>query len=261
MAIGAESGTLSLIDGAATASAVRAETLTPGDLVDGLYRVERLLGEGGGGAVYLVRHERLGEARFALKVLHTGPDDSVDALTREGRLAALVRSPHVVKVASLGRLLGGAPYLVMEYVDGTTLDALLDQRELTVAESIECGRQLCLALEAAHGQGLIHGDVSLRNLFITVGPDDRLHLQLGDFGLVQRVRGDASATISVDLGNARGTPRFMAPERIAGVDVVDQRSDLFSAGVVLYRLLSGSYPFDGGAAHEILGAIDRKSVV
>lgn len=244
-------GTQSLVS--STDEATTAEALTPGDLVDGEYRVERLLGEGGGGAVYLVRHEGLDGARFALKILHGMPGRSDAALAREGRLAAEVVSAHVVKVAALGRLARGAPYLVMEYVEGPTLDALLADRDLVTRSAVDCVRQLCLALEAAHARGLVHGDVSLRNLFATPTPDGGLHVQLGDFGLARRVRRDAGVTRSVEQRVGRGTPRFASPEVLSG-DEVDERSDVFSAGVVLYRLLAGCLPFDGASLREILGA-------
>ena len=243
-------------DGAAPlASTAAPEQLAAGDVIDGVYQVERQLGVGGHGAVYLVRHRELGGARFALKVVHAG-GERAEALIREGRLAAQVHSAHVVKVAGLGRLPRGAPYLVMEYVEGPTLDERVGARALAVAEAVDCGRQLCLALEAAHDQGLVHGDVSLRNLFATTLPDGSLHLQLGDFGLVRRVKSDPATTVSVELEVARGTPRFMAPELVAGGDV-DPRSDLFSAGVVLYRLLTGAFPFDGTTTREVLTATLR----
>jgi serine/threonine-protein kinase len=237
-----------------------ATQLAPGDRVDAVYRVERLLGTGGAGAVYLVRHEGLEPARFALKVLHPSPGRSADLLAREGRLAAGVRSAHVVKVTALGQLPGGAPYLVTEFVEGTTLEDRLAASPLPRAAALECGRQLCLALEAVHAAGLVHGDVSLRNVFVTPQTDGRLHLQLGDFGLARRVRRDAGGTISLELGGGRGTPRFMSPEAVSG-DALDERSDLFSAGVILYRLFAGVFPFEGAAAREILAAILRGAPV
>ncbi|MBS2023242.1 MAG: serine/threonine protein kinase, partial [Deltaproteobacteria bacterium] len=209
-----------------------AASLAPGTLIDGTYLVERLLGEGGSGAVHLVRHQALSGARFALKVLRVQRAGAPEALAQEGGYAARVSSAHVVKVIGLGRLADGAPYLVMEYVDGPTLDALLADRELVRSEALSCGRQLCLALEAAHEHGLVHGDVSLRNLFATRGPDGRLHCQLGDFGLARRVRAGAGSTVSFEPQGFRGTPRFLAPEAIGGDGDRDQRSDVFSAGVV-----------------------------
>jgi hypothetical protein len=175
---------------------------------------------------------------------------------REGRLAAEVRSANVVKVAALGRLPHGPPYLVMEYVEGPTLDALLEGRDLVTCAAVDCGRQLCLALEAAHEQGLVHGDVSLRNIFATPQPDGSLHMQLGDFGLARRIRRRPNATTSVEVGGGRGTPRFMAPEVISGEEA-DERSEIFAVGVVLYRLLTGRYPFDGESVREILTATLR----
>ncbi|HVV88056.1 MAG TPA: serine/threonine-protein kinase, partial [Kofleriaceae bacterium] len=251
------SGTVSVDGAPAPASTPAApDRLAPGDVVDGVYRIERLLGAGGHGAVYLALHQGLGGARFALKVVHASSGAAAEALVREGRLAAQIQSAHVVKVSALGRLPGGAPYLVMEYVEGPTLDELVGARALTLAEAIDCGRQLCLALEAAHGQRLVHGDVSLRNVFASAQPDGSLHLQLGDFGLVRRVRSDPATTVSIELDVARGTPRFMAPELIAGGDV-DTCGDLFSVGVVLYRLLAGVFPFDGATTREVFTAILR----
>ena len=223
----------------------------PGERVGGVYVVERLLGEGGGGRVYLVRHEGLGGARFALKVLRLQHGGSAAALAREGRLAARVSSAHVVKVVTLGQLRSGEPYLVMEYVEGLTLEGLLQVGELGTAAALDCARQLCLALEAAHGAGLVHGDVSLRNVFVTRKPDDSLHLQLGDFGLARPTGRSPGGTVSLELGGARGTPRFMAPEVISG-DALDERSDLFALGAMLYRLLRGTFPFDGVTAREVL---------
>ncbi len=218
----AQKGGTRSLDSSATEPPARA-TLAPGERIDDIYRVERLLGEGGGGAVYLVRHESLDGARFALKVLHELPGRSAKMLAREGRLAAEVRSVHVVRVAALGHVGNGAPYLVMEYVEGPTLEELLADRELVTSDAIDCGRQLCLALEAAHEQGLVHGDVSLRNIFVTAKPDGSLHVQLGDFGLARRIRRSPSATTSVELGTGRGTPRFMAPEVISGASSASLR--------------------------------------
>jgi hypothetical protein len=239
-----------------SAGELAAPLLAPGQRVDA-YAVERVLGEGGGGVVYLARHVELDGARFALKVLRPQPGQSADRLAREGRLAALVRSAHVVKVAGMGWLPGGPAYLAMEYVEGPTLEALLGGRTLDDAEALSVGRQLCLALEAAAAERVVHGDVSWRNVFVTPQPDGSLHVQLGDFGLARHQSGPGSATVSLELGAVSGTPRFMAPETITGEGGRDPRTDLYAVGVILYRLLAGEFPFDGATTHEILAATLR----
>jgi tRNA A-37 threonylcarbamoyl transferase component Bud32 len=212
------------------------------------YRVQKLLGKGGMGAVYLAlapEHER----PIALKVMlpqFAAQFDAHHRFTREGRACAAVRHPNVVTVYRVGEG-AGTPFIAMELLRGYPLDVYLKSKgRLTVAQALRVGAEAAAGLAAAHAVGLVHRDIKPSNLWLEA-PHGRIKLL--DFGLAKPLDAD-TGTAARDLtttGQVMGTPAYMSPEQARG-DTVDHRSDLFSLGVVLYQLCTGTRPFDRATA-------------
>jgi tRNA A-37 threonylcarbamoyl transferase component Bud32 len=220
--------------------------LPPGTLVAGKYRVREVLGRGGFAVVYAAEHVSLGR-EVALKVLHR--DDTTHAVllerfSREMRISALVRHPHVLEVYDAGTLEDGSPFLAMEKIVGLTLQQSLDeQQRLSVDDALELGTQLAWALVALAERGIVHRDIKPENLMLAREPDGALHLKLVDFGisLIRHERVEGRLT---QRGTLLGTPHYMAPEQLRS-QVLDARIDLYASGVVLYQALTGRVPYDG----------------
>jgi serine/threonine-protein kinase len=229
--------------------------VSEGTVIDGKYRLERLLGRGGMGAVYAARHLTLGEL-YAIKFVAPGPGDRDEAharFRREAKSAALLTSDHVAKVMDVGVHGDDELYIVMEHLDGMDLDVLARQRgRLPVAEASELVIQACRALEEAHDKGIIHRDIKLANLFLTTSHGEPL-LKVLDFGVSKTVGADMTHTAAV-----LGSPKYMSPEQMDDPRAVDARTDVWSLGVVLYRLVSGRLPFDGETLGRICMAVMRE---
>lgn len=224
----------------------------PVRVIAGRYELRRRLGTGGMGVVYQA-HDRLLDETVALKLARNDVR-STDAqqLARvfdEIRLTRRITHPNVVRTYDVG-VEGCDRFLVMEYVEGTSLDRVLaERRRLPPAAAVVLGMQLCWALEAAHTRGVLHCDVKPQNILISV----RGELKLSDFG-VAALRGAAGTGRS---GSASpGTPPYMAPELLFG-EPADAPADLFAAGVVLYESLTGRPPFEGGSPTALAGAMLR----
>ena len=224
----------------------------PGEIVGGKYRVERILGEGGMGAVVVARHVHFDD-RVALKLLHPHVAENpelVARFVREGRAARQIRSEHVVHVTDVDLLDNGLPYLVMEYLEGVDLAQLLHQRgPLPVAQAIDYLLQICEALAEAHAQGIVHRDLKPGNLFVSRRPDGSACLKILDFGIskVTDPKQHALTTTSAIIG----TPLYMSPEQLQAARDVDARSDLWALGVILYELVAGVAPFRGETLPQI----------
>jgi eukaryotic-like serine/threonine-protein kinase len=228
-------------------------SLSPGDLVDQKYRIDRELGAGGMGAVYLAENVRI-QRRVAIKVLHPGADrETVRRFEREAQAAGRIGCRHIVEVFDLGDLPDGAPYMVMEYLEGETLAQRLESGEkLSPEDLLPIAHELLEGLKAAHGAGIVHRDLKPENVFLVRGDDGRESVKILDFGIskFQDPGGDA-----LDLtrpGFAIGTPHYMSPEQATGSKHIDHRADLYSAGVILYRCLSGRFPFDAETVRELV---------
>jgi len=234
-------------------STERELAVRPGDVVDGKFRIERLIGTGGMGAVVAAMHLELHQ-RVALKFVDArlgGNEHAIRRFLREARAAARLKGEHVGRVFDVGRLPNGAPFLVMEYLEGQDLESVLDRDgPLPVADAIEYALQVCQALGEAHLAGVIHRDIKPGNLFLTHHADGRALIKVLDFG-ISKVREDESV-----LQTARsvllGSPAYMSPEQIRTVRDIDARSDLWSVGVVLYQLLTGELPFWGRNPSELI---------
>lgn len=237
-----------------------APPLAPGTVLGG-FRVLRELGRGGMGVVYLAIDTQL-HRPVALKVIRPGA--TADRFTRqrfvrEAQANAALRHEHVVAVYQVGED-GGLPFLAMELLTGQTLEQRLGDGPMTVDEALRVARQTAEGLIVAHERGLIHRDIKPANIFLSI-PDDPTvdgsdasvpsasfnsgarvtKVKILDFGLARTADGDSRLTQS---GVRVGTPHYMSPEQAAG-DAVDPRSDLFSLGCVLYRMLTGRLPFAG----------------
>jgi serine/threonine protein kinase/tetratricopeptide (TPR) repeat protein len=216
----------------------------------GRYRILGRLGEGGMGVVYEAHDERL-DRSVALKLMREAglSQASVDRFWREARAAAAVSHPHICQIFEIGED-GGRPFIVMERLRGETLADRLRGGPLPPREAASLLLGLLEALDALHGRGVVHRDLKPSNVFLT--PHG---VKLLDFGLVRdRVFDDASATHLTHPGLIVGTPRYMAPEQIAGA-AIDGRTDLFAAGLLLFEMLSGQPAFGAGGAavlHQVL---------
>jgi serine/threonine-protein kinase len=235
--------------------------LAPGSLLAGRFRVERVLGRGGMGVVVAAHHLALDE-RVAVKLLlpeGAKRSDYVKRFLREARAVIKIKSEHVARVMDFGMVDGtatGLPFIVMEYLEGCDLEALVKHRgALPVAEAVDYVLQACEALAEAHFQGIVHRDLKPANLFLCTRSDRSSLVKVLDFGISKFASGppgDAEVTRAADT---MGTPRYMSPEQLKSARDVDARTDVWSLGVVLFRLLTGSLPFRGDGIAETSSAI------
>jgi serine/threonine protein kinase len=229
-----------------------------GDVLAGKYRVERLLGEGAMGVVVAAMHVHLGE-RVALKFLRpelAANTEVVARFLREAQSAVRIKGEHIARVSDVGTLDGGAPYMVMEYLTGSDLGALLEQRgPLDVALAVDCVIQACDALAEAHALGIVHRDLKPSNLFLTTRADGSALVKVLDFGVAKLLKSDPMSPPLTAMGAVIGSPVYMSPEQLLGKKTVDARSDVWQLGVILYELVSGVCPFDGKTMADIMVAI------
>jgi serine/threonine-protein kinase len=229
-------------------------TLQRGALLDGRYRVERVIGRGGMAVVYEATHVDLG--RVAVKVLLAELCDSEvvrGRFAREARAAVKLEGQHVARVLDIGTLPeSGAPYLVMEYLHGQDLRRELSRRgPLPVAVAVDWVLQACAGLAEAHRHGLVHRDLKPSNLFLAVGADGQERIKVLDFGIAKANSADELDLGLTHTGDVFGSPRYMSPEQLRASAHVDARSDVWALGVVLFELLSGQPPFAGATPPEV----------
>ena len=232
----------------------------PGEVLDGKYLVERLIGEGGMGAVAKATH-MLRRAPVALKFMSPAVlalKGAVERFVNEGVAASQIDSDHVVKVFDVGLMPSGAPYLVMEYLEGCDLAQLLTQAggQLDVTRTVHFALQILRALQTAHASGIIHRDMKPSNCFVINKDGEADFVKLVDFG-ISKVRSDDGTGHQANLtqtNTALGTPLYMSPEQARSPRDVDTRADLYSVGAIMYELLTGRTPHtaDSGEYTEIL---------
>jgi serine/threonine protein kinase len=228
-----------------------------GELIDGKYSVERIFASGGMGIVCLGRHVQLNQP-VAIKFLRralSGRPSIVERFLNEARALAALRSEHVVRVMDVGQLASGRPYLVMEHLEGIHLDALLERDgPLSIETAIKYTVQVCEPLAEAHALGIVHRDIKPENLFLWSGGPTADRVKVLDFGLAKQL-GSSRALGITGPQDSIGSPSYMSPEQITTPHLVDSRTDIWSLGVVLYRLLTGTLPFDGQSLVEVLSHI------
>ena len=230
-----------------------------GETLAGKYTVERVLGVGGMGVVVAAKHIHLGE-RVAIKFLlpHAlARPDVVKRFMQEGQAAAKMKSEHIARVRDVGTLDSGAPYLVMEYLDGEDLGAVLRaRRTLPVDIAVGYILQACEALADAHAAGVIHRDLKPGNLFLARKNDGTSVIKIIDFGISKvGVTGDGLPPIGngemTETAMMMGSPLYMAPEQMASARDVDGRSDIWSLGIILHTLLTGAPPFKAASVMQV----------
>jgi serine/threonine-protein kinase len=212
-------------------------------LFDGRYRIVRKLGSGGMADVYLAEDEELGR-RIAIKILndrHANDESFVERFRREAKNAAGLSHPNIVSIYDRGEA-EGTYYIAMEYLDGRSLKELVVARgPLPISDAIDATRQVLAALRFAHRKGVVHRDIKPHN--VMADADGRL--KVTDFGIAR-----AGVSQMTEAGSIIGTAQYLSPEQARGAPV-DQRSDLYSVGIVLYEMLTGMTPFSGETPVEI----------
>jgi eukaryotic-like serine/threonine-protein kinase len=220
----------------------------------GKYKLVRLLGEGGMGAVYEAQHMVVGR-RFAIKFLHpdlAGNDEIVARFQREAQAAGGLENENIAAVVDAGTADDGAPYLVMEYLEGEDLAHLLFRTgPLPVPRAAYVMIQACRGLVAAHGRKIVHRDLKPENLFVCKRNDGSDLVKVLDFGIA-KLHGGSSGTGLTHTGATMGTPFYMSLEQARGAKEVDHRTDIYALGVILYEILSGTKPHPGESYNEIL---------
>src|SRR5215213_2546791 len=207
------------------------------------YRVERLLGSGGMGTVFLAFDPTL-DRRVALKLLHRNDPEQTARFLREARAQARVEHPNVCQVYEVGEV-EGRPYIAMQHIEGKNLADLRGQ--LSPEALVRLVRDVTRAIQAAHKTGLIHRDLKPANILVATDDKGGLHPYVVDFGLAR----DQEDTELSRTGIISGTPSYLSPEQAQG-DVLDRRSDVYSLGVILYEMLSGQPPFQGASPAHVL---------
>jgi eukaryotic-like serine/threonine-protein kinase len=232
------------------------EQVAPGDLVAGRFRVEEHLGTGGMGVV-LSAFDLEDNQEVALKILRMADVDEtgMQRFIREARTSMRIQSPYVVQVLDTG-MDQGRPFIVMERLQGTDLSERLRRHgPVSLWETADILLMACEALANAHGAGIVHRDIKLSNLFMATDPRGGAVVKVLDFGISKaRARGEYTLTESHD-GSLLGSPPYMAPEQIRNAKTVDHRADIWSLGVVAYRLLSGEHPYHGDTVGEVFASI------
>jgi serine/threonine-protein kinase len=234
-----------------------------GDILAHKYRIERLLGKGGMGYVFLALHEQLGR-RVAVKFMTPQlcrNRDAVQRFLREARSASRITGEHVARVIDVSTDDDGTPYMVMEYLSGRDLAVELENRRLLpITEAVDYVLQACEALAEAHGHGIVHRDLKPSNLFLTQRADGSPLIKVLDFGISKAIADSehADADVTEPLTESQhmlGSPHYMSPEQVRTPRMIDARSDIWALGVILYELISGQRPFRGETAMAILASV------
>ncbi len=230
-----------------------------GTIVADRFRVERLIGQGGMGSVWAARHLSLDQL-VAIKFIHPKLIGSREALQRfdnEAKAAARIRSRHAVSVMDHGVAQNGQPYIVMEYLEGESLEERVKRLgPRTLDETAEIVSQAARALSAAHAAGIIHRDLKPENIFLAKDRDrgpDAFIVKVVDFGIAKMVHDKAAVgAASTQAGSVLGTPHFMSPEALTGSAQVGVASDVWSLGACAFAALCARTPFEGDAIGEVV---------
>jgi eukaryotic-like serine/threonine-protein kinase len=233
-------------------------SIREGEVLGGKYRLEKEIGRGAMGTVWSAVHLTLGQ-RVAIKLISAEHAQSVEARQRfsiEAKAAARLRSRYVVQVYDDGETPAGTPYIVLEYLDGETLEQRLDRdRDVPLNDAVRITRHVARALSRAHAVGIVHRDLKPGNVFLARSEDDEFGwvAKVLDFGIAKLE--EHGVTSTTKTGTLLGTPLFMSPEQVRGASSVDSRSDLYSLGLVFYNMMTGNFAFNGDSFADVLVAI------
>jgi serine/threonine protein kinase len=231
--------------------------LETGQVIDGKYRITRLIGTGGMGAVYEGENVLI-RRRVAIKVLHADGATNVDIIRRferEAQAAGEIGNDHILEVLDIGTLPNGDRFMVMEYLDGETLAQRIERYGmLTPPQVAPIARQFLTALVSAHAAGIIHRDLKPENIFILRSKAGRSDfVKLIDFGVSKFSRPFKEGEHRMTRANAvLGTPCYMSPEQARGASETDVRSDIYSCGVILFESVTGRLPFEGESFNDLM---------
>jgi serine/threonine-protein kinase len=223
----------------------------------GEYKIEAVIGQGGFGTVYRAQHPLIGKL-VAIKVLarkYSSDPAVVSRFVAEARAVNQIRHRNIIDIFLFSQLPDGRHYYVMEHLDGEPLDGYLKRcGPLPLAEAMPILRAIARALDAAHAKGIAHRDLKPENIFLAIDPDGAVFPKLLDFGIAKLLAPpdeDADVRHRTATGVPLGTPYYMSPEQCRGRDV-DHRTDVYSCGIVAFRMLTGTYPFEGEDYVELL---------
>ncbi len=249
------------------ASATAPTRRSPGEAVGariGPYKLLQQIGEGGFGSVFMAEQERPVQRRVALKIIKLGMDTRavIARFEAERQALAMMDHPNIAKVLDAGATDTGRPYFVMELVKGQPITTFCDQGKLSIQERLELFAQVCTAVQHAHTKGIIHRDIKPSNVLVNV-QDGRPFSKVIDFGIAKATASKLTEkTLFTEHQQLIGTPEYMSPEQAAGSLDIDTRTDVYSLGVLLYELLTGSTPFSGkelrSAAYDEIQRIIRE---
>ena len=214
-----------------------------GTTIGGRFRIDHLLGAGGMGIVVAATHLELGH-RVAIKLLQdevAASPMAVERFLREARAVVQLRTEHVCRVMDVGRLDTGAPYIVMELLDGSDLGRVIGKQPLPAATAVEYVLQAAVALAEAHAAGIVHRDLKPANLFVTRRPDGSALIKVLDFGIAKALT--ETGVLLTHSHSVLGSPGYISPEQLHSSRDVDVRTDIWALGVTLYQLITARLPF------------------
>ncbi len=233
------------------------EPVKPGDVLSNKFRVEHVLGVGGMGVVVAATHLQIGQLvalKFMLPAALAYPDN-VARFEREARAAGKLRSDHVAKVTDVGRLDDGAPYMVMEFLEGEDLHRYMRKHgRLPVTTAVDFLLQACEAIAEAHAQGIVHRDLKPKNLFLTQRLNGEPLIKVLDFG-VSKVKGEGGDLSLTTTRQVLGSPSYMSPEQLRASRDVDHRTDIWALGAILYELLTRQLPFPADTLTQLTAKV------
>ena len=232
--------------------------VTPGDILGGKYRVEQVLGVGGMGVVVAATDVNL-ERRVAIKFLlaeYVQNHEATERFLREARAAVKIQSEHVARVIDVGTMDTGAPYMVMEYLEGHDLQGAIEKSgQISIENAITYLLQACEAIAEAHAAGIVHRDLKPANLFLARQADGSSKVKVLDFGISKNTSAGSNDQSLTKTSSMMGSPLYMSPEQMRSTKDVDARADIWSLGVILYELLTGRTPYIADTMPQLIAMI------